>query len=290
MKTRRWLVAATALVFAAAAVRLLVDQAVLIGAGALLHPARRAVSIATPSSCVDQIFEGLDTKLVGWLCRAEGPRRGTVVYLHGVADSHASAVGVVQRFVPRGFDVVAYDSRAHGRSSGEFCTYGFYEKEDLRRVIDALEPGPVVLVGTSLGAAVALQHAARDRRVAAVVAAESFSDLRTVAAERAPSFFTDSVIARAFEVAERKAGFRVDDVSPVRAAADITVPVMVVHGAVDIETPPAHSARILAALSCPKRLILVPNAGHNRSLRSDVWDEIERWLDDHPHLTEPTTP
>jgi pimeloyl-ACP methyl ester carboxylesterase len=48
--------------------------------------------------------------------------------------------------------VIAYDSRRHGESGGDVCTYGYYEKEDLRRVIDALERGPVVLMGTSLGA------------------------------------------------------------------------------------------------------------------------------------------
>ena len=72
--------------------------------------------------------------------------------------------------------MIAYDSRAHGDSQGDACTYGFFEKEDLHRVIDTLGPGPVVLIGTSLGAAVALQEAADDRRVSAVVAAETFSD------------------------------------------------------------------------------------------------------------------
>jgi hypothetical protein len=52
-----------------------------------------------------------------------------------------SAVGVIQRFVPRGFDVVAYDSRAHGESDGDACTYGFFEKQDLRRVLDTVRPG-----------------------------------------------------------------------------------------------------------------------------------------------------
>src|SRR6185436_14421434 len=112
--------------------------------------------------------------------------RGTIVYLHGVADNHSSAAGVIRRFLPRGFLVIAYDSRAHGDSDGAACTYGFYEKADLRRVIDALPPGPVALIGTSLGAAVAVQAAAGDSRVTTVVAAETFSDLRTVATERAP--------------------------------------------------------------------------------------------------------
>ena len=43
---------------------------------------------------------------------------------------------MADHFLARGFDVVAYDSRAHGESEGDVCTYGFYEKEDLRRVLD----------------------------------------------------------------------------------------------------------------------------------------------------------
>src|SRR5438128_11590183 len=100
-------------------------------------------------------------------------------------------------FVPRGFDVVAYDSRAHGESDGDICTYGFFEKNDLHRVLDTVDDGPVVLLGTSLGAAVAILEAADDQRVATVVAAETFADLRTVATERAPFFFTAATIRKA---------------------------------------------------------------------------------------------
>ena len=61
---------------------------------------------------------------------------------------------------------VAYDSRAHGESEGDVCTYGFFEKRDLHQVLDSIGPGPIALVGTSRGAAVALQEAAEDARVA----------------------------------------------------------------------------------------------------------------------------
>jgi hypothetical protein len=60
-----------------------------------------------------------------------------------------------------------------------------------------------VLLGASLGAAVALQEAAEDPRVSAVVAAETFSDLRIVAAERAPFFFTRGIIGKALKLAEQ---------------------------------------------------------------------------------------
>lgn len=250
------------------------------GAGALLHPGRRPLTIARPAGCTDETFAGAEVRLQGWRCAAAAARRGTIVYLHGVADNRAGAAGVAERFGPSGFDVVAYDSRAHGASDGDACTYGFHEKADLARVLDTLAPGPVVLVGASLGAAVALQTAAVDPRVSAVIAAETFSDLRTVAAERAPWIIKAGSFGRALAVAERRGRFRVDDVNPARAAASIAVPVFLVHGEADRETPPAHSRRVFEALAGPRRLEIVPGAGHSQSLVPRVWDDIVRWLDE----------
>ena len=280
MTARRWeFVGGTFVAVALVAWAAAPSQLAAAGAGGLLHPARRHVTAATPSTCANATFTGEGVVLKGWQCHASVPHRATLVYLHGVADNRSSSVGVIDRFGKRGFDVIAYDSRAHGDSSGNVCTYGFYEKQDLHRVIDTIERGPIVLVGTSLGAAVALQEAALDSRVAAVVAAETFSDLRTVATERAPFVFTARIIDRAFRLAEQQGHFDVDAVSPAAAAARIEIPVLLVHGADDADTPADHSRRVFAALAGPKRLIVVPGARHNESLRPDVWNEAERWLE-----------
>ena len=250
-----------------------------VGAGALLHPARRHVSVQTPPSCRDVEFSSGDVVLAGWHCPAKRLRRGVVVYLHGIADNRASGVGIIDRFVTRGFDVVTYDSRAHGESTGTACTYGIQEKHDLRRVLDTLEPGPVVVLGTSLGAAVALQAAAEDSRISSVVAAEIFSDLRTVATERAPFPLKGWALDRVFDRARRDGGLDVNSASPVAAATRVTVPVLLVHGADDVDTHPAHSRRVFAALKGQKRLLIVPGRAHNRSLHGDVWQEIDTWVD-----------
>jgi pimeloyl-ACP methyl ester carboxylesterase len=148
-------------------------------------------------------------------------------------------------------------------------------------LLDSVSHRPIVLIGTSLGAAVALQEAAVDPRVRAVVAAETFPDLRSVATERAPWFFTNNTIRQSFEIAERQAHFRVEEVSPVRAAANIHVPVLLIHGAADVDTRPAHSERVLAALRCDKPLIVVPGAAHDQSLRGNVWATIDDWIVAH---------
>ena len=75
--------------------------------------------------------------------------------------------------------------------------------------------------------------------------------------------------------------FDVDEVSPLRAAPLITMPVLIVHGADDLDTRPDHSRRVFVALGGPKRLVIVPGAAHNRSLRPDVWRTIEDWIDQY---------
>lgn len=250
-----------------------------LGAGGLLHPWRRTTIARMPSACQETEFAGDGVTLRGWRCGSPTPAPGTIVYLHGIADNRSSASGAIERFTPRGFQVIAYDSRAHGQSGGEACTYGVFEKRDLRAVIDRLHPGPIVLIGTSLGGAVALLEAADDPRVAAVIAAETFSDLRTVATERAPFVFTRGSIERAFRLAEEQGRFTVDAAAPAAAAPRVKAAVLLIHGNADRETSPDHSRRIFDALTSRKHLIRVPGAGHNQSLGGEVWTEIDRWID-----------
>ena len=259
-----------------------------IAAGGLLHPARTVNQHQRPDQCEEAALAGADIALKGWRCHAAGQPRATVIYLHGVADNRGSAIGAISRFSSRGYDVIAYDSRAHGESEGAACTYGYFEKHDLMRIIDTVEHQPVVLIGTSLGAAVALQAAALDSRIAALVSAETFSDLRTVAAERAPSVLTDGLIAKAFRVAEASVHFQVDAVSPMASAKHIHVPVLLIHGANDLETSPAHSDRVFSALSGRKRLIRVEGAAHNGSLRAEsVWAEIDAFIEQSVQSAKP---
>jgi len=121
-RRRRQAIGAAALLALAIACALAAQPFVArAGAAALLHPARRRVAQPAPAGCVETAFAGEGVRLAGWRCDAAPRRRGTIVYLHGIADNRTSARGVVDRFRPRGFTVFAYDSRAHGESDGEVC-------------------------------------------------------------------------------------------------------------------------------------------------------------------------
>ena len=265
-------------ILSAAGIGFAATQLATIAAGALLYPHRTFAARTPPDGCIERRFDGVEGVLDGWECKTpHAPKRGTIIYLHGIADNRGSVTGALGTFLPIGFDVIAYDGRAHGTSQGDRCTYGYFEKQDLQRVIDQLGVDNVILVGHSLGAAIALQAAAIEPRVRAVIAASTFSDLRTIATERA--FYMPSwSLAPAFARAERDGQFVIDEVSPVKAAARITVPVLLVHGGSDDATPPSHSERVAAALRGPKKLIVVPESGHNNVLTQPVWARIVEWL------------
>jgi pimeloyl-ACP methyl ester carboxylesterase len=229
-------------------------------------------------------FSSGSERLEGWLFRGDGERRGLVVYLHGIADNRQSGVGVAERLLPRGYDVFSFDARAHGLSSGSACTYGLHERHDVSRALDAVGASRAILLGHSLGAAVALQAAAVDPRVTAVVAASAFSDLPTIVRERArwlllPGSYVEAALARAGE----EARFSPADASPLALADRIAVPVLLLHGAADGKTPPSHSQRIHAALRGPRRLVQLPGVGHDEILgREEAWREIVSFLEDSP--------
>jgi pimeloyl-ACP methyl ester carboxylesterase len=249
------------------------------GANALLHPARRPVGAAPALAHRDLAVDAGDgVTLRGWLFpAAAAPRAGTVVYLHGVADNRASGVWLAERLVPHGFDVVVYDGRAHGESTGDACTYGFLEKRDLSRVLDRLGVDRAIVVGVSLGAAVALQAAPEDPRIAGVVSVATFSSLDEIARVRVGKLASEGQIREALALSERQGRFRVGEVSPIAAAPRIRAPVLVVYGDDDQETPPDESLRVYAALAGPKQLATVRGAGHDDALPK-AWPTVEAWL------------
>jgi alpha-beta hydrolase superfamily lysophospholipase len=249
------------------------------GARAIVRPVRRPVNRRPSIPFRPFAFHSQGLRLKGWRFPTSTQRRGVVVYLHGIADNRQSAIGIAQRLGPLGYDVIPYDGRAHGRSDGRFCTYGYYEKGDLVRALDALGERRVVLLGHSLGAAIALQAAAIEPRVIGVIAASTFADLPSIVEDRAPWFVPESDVQAALRRAGEIARFIPSEASPLLAAPHIHVPVALLHGGADRETRPRHSWRVYDRLTCDKELRIFKGIGHDEILGVPaVWVEIDAFL------------
>ncbi|MBK7258893.1 MAG: alpha/beta fold hydrolase [Ignavibacteriae bacterium] len=207
-----------------------------------------------------------------WFIPAGGTPRGTVIFLHGVSECVIVGLPVARRLHDAGFNVFLYDSRRHGDSGGRFCTYGFYEKHDTSTVISYLEDrkdiqiGKIGLMGSSMGAAVAIQVAALDPRVSSVLAESGFATLRTVYDEyqkrivKVPWHYLRNIVIKR---SEHIAHFKASAVSPLEAVRNVRVPILFMHGTTDNLIRHTYTERVYANANEPKELWLIQGARHN---------------------------
>lgn len=199
----------------------------------------------------------------------------TVVISHGITWSLYGSVKYAALFRKRGYNVLLYDLRNHGRSGGSNTTFGFYEKYDLKAVVDwafaRLGPGGKVgTLGESLGAGITLQHAAIDARIAFSIADCPFSDLTELFNYRLkqeyhlPAF---PLLNVASLISGFLTGMRFETISPIRAMSKIETPILFIHGKEDRYICPEMSVALYNAKTHgPRQLYLAPNAGHAQSL------------------------
>ncbi len=200
----------------------------------------------------------------------QGSKR-CVVLSHGITYTRYGSVKYMGIFRKLGFNILIYDLRHHGNSGGKNTTFGFYEKYDLATLFDWLEKreGQGILIGThgeSMGAAISLQHAAIDPRVAFVVEDCSYSDMPAQIAYRLkveyhlgrfPFFYLASLGCKILT------GMYFHQVSPLRDVAMIGAPVLFIHGAEDDYIPPTMAKKLCEAkVKGVRQLYLAPNAAH----------------------------
>ena len=213
-------------------------------------------------------------RLFGWFIAADRAPKGTIIYLHGVGDNKMSGLTLAKVFHDHDFNVVMYDSRAHGESEGKYCTFGYYEKYDVVKAVEwviergrAQGPatGRIGVFGTSMGAAIAIQAAGIEPRIEAVVSEGCFTNLRTITVDyqkrllRLPWHFLRNI---AIKRAENRAKFRHHDVSPLKAVPDVRAPILFIHGTADTYIKYQYSQKLYAAANQPKELFLVDFANH----------------------------
>jgi alpha-beta hydrolase superfamily lysophospholipase len=212
--------------------------------------------------------------------------RGTVFVLPGIRDSKESMRGWGEMLVGDGYRAVLVDLRGQGRSTGAYLTYGVQESADLSQVLDTLTAqnvvaGPFGVMGNSYGAATAIEWAAHDRRIEAVVAVSPFASLRAIVPAYgilpAPGSFVNRIIALAGD----RGGFDPDAASPVDAIARTAAPVLLIHGRSDARIASWHSERIHEAGAGHSELVLVDGEGHETvgaAPRTHLADRSKRWF------------
>jgi hypothetical protein len=239
--------------------------------------------------------------LRGWKVRPANPSAANspgansgsswVLLFHGVADNRIGVLEHARILLLAGYNVTMMDARAHGASEGPMATYGWLERNDTKAIVNALEasehPRHLFVLGESMGAGIALQSAAVEPRIEAVVAEASFANLQEAAYDYAglrrypwlgKTWFAPGTWTMLYR-GESLAGFPAAEVSPEKAVAARAFPVFLICDANDVALPCRHTKRIYDAAVGPKQIWIVPRAYHTAALGYEPVEFRRRVLD-----------
>jgi len=185
-----------------------------------------------------------------------------------------------QFLAARGYVVIQPNYRGSSGYGKEFLGQNAFHEwrrvmSDIRDSADWLvkqglaDPKRMAIVGWSYGAYAALQSAAMDARYKAVVAIAPVTDLKQL--RRDAEGFREEKINQD----EIGKGDQLVEGSPIRHAADIHAPVLLVHGTLDGNVSYDHSKHMLAALQ---------RAGGTADLLT--FDDLDHQLDDSDARTQ----
>lgn len=231
--------------------------------------------------------------LIGDLHRRHDEVGPALVLCHGMESTRGGTkqTALVERFVPKGWSVLRFDFSYVGESGGRFEDLTISgEVDDALGALDFLaefSPSLRVLVGSSLGGAVAL--------IAAAHAPERVDAVATIAAVADPAIFTATLSSdelsrwrregkRRWRDGWMKSSFLSDleSIDILGCVHRIAKPLLVMHGTADDVVPFEHARRIAAAASGEVRLEAFPGVMHRfeePGALEMLLATVEEWLE-----------
>ena len=191
-------------------------------------------------------------RLAGWFIpSAQGTEAKTLILLHGYPADKGNILPALA-FLHKKYNLFLFDFRYLGQSGGNYSTIGAKETQDLKAAIEFLKGRGIQEVGVwgfSLGGAVALMTATETSEIKAIVSESSYAELAPLASElyqipliRYPLGRLTTLWARIF------LGMDVKNVSPLKSAEKLQIPVLLIHSTHDEVISFKHALLLKTAL------------------------------------------
>lgn len=209
--------------------------------------------------------------------------RGVVAVFPGFGRAKASHLSTAKILNELGYDALLVDFYGTGGSKGSYTTIGWLEAHDVgtaaRHARLLAGAKPVVLLGTSMGAAAVMRAVALGEARPDAVVLES------------PYLRFLSSVKRRFELMRFPVttpfaewmvvwgsllhGFNAFSMNPVEYAREVKVPALALFGEEDLTIKPDEARELYDAIAGPKTLKIFPGIGHNMlsEWRPDEWRE-----------------
>ncbi|HHT57724.1 alpha/beta hydrolase [Herbinix luporum] len=198
--------------------------------------------------------------------------KNIAILCHGFSQCKYKSLIYAEIFIKMGFAVLIYDHRNHGLSGKAYTSMGYYEKYDLKKLVDWCLKAygsdcKIITHGESMGATTVLLHLGIDDRVICTIADCAYSDLKELLIHQLKSYYHLPKLLIPIEsfITYLRAGFRYEDVSCESVIRKVKTPVLFIHGKKDSYVPAIMSKKMYKSKERNKALYLVAGAGHGKS-------------------------
>ncbi|WP_175991133.1 alpha/beta hydrolase [Bacillus sp. Marseille-Q1617] len=220
------------------------------------------------------------------------PHKRYMIFAHGVTENKLNSIKYMNMFIKKGFNAIIYDHRRHGGSGGSTTSYGYYEKYDLKAVVDELiqREGKDVffgLHGESMGAATVLLFGGSVEDCADFYIADCpYSDFAEQLAYRmsvelkVPARFLLPLVSRTLKFRE---GYSLKELSPISVIGNIQKPVLFIHSMEDDYILPKMTEDLFHKKQGAKMMHLDFRGTHAQSYNEDpekYEGVVQRFLDE----------
>ena len=210
-----------------------------------------------------------------------------VIYLHGNSSSRIEGFRNAPDLLKNGINVVIFDFAGCGLSEGEYISLGWFEKDDVKLIIDFVEKLPGVLGiglwGRSMGAATTMFYAHSDPRIKAICMDSPFSDFKLLAKELCsryitlPNFVLATTMSFVKNTVKDKCGLDIDKLKPILYANKTKTPAFFLHAVAD-ELISLEQTLKLVENYAGEKFINVVEGGHNSLRQKHVLEKITNFF------------
>lgn len=217
--------------------------------------------------------------LKGWFFPAKSDK--VIILISGIFNSRFNedyyTVPLAQELHAQGYNLVLYDSRAHGESEGKLVTYGIKESQDIISVVNfakakGFDGSKIGIIGDSLGAISLLLASPQLQDIGALVVDSGATDIRVILTgvlqneNHIPAVFNSGT----FWFMKYIYDINVDEIKPIDSLAKIPQrKFLFLHGALDRAIPLSNSNELLQKANPSSKLVIFPTGDHIETYKND---------------------
>ncbi|MBI5207572.1 MAG: alpha/beta hydrolase [Candidatus Firestonebacteria bacterium] len=211
------------------------------------------IPIAQRINYEEVTFKTDDGKNLWGILSLSRDKKGTIIYFHGNAGNIYNRFDIIYNIQKQGFNVLAFDYRGYGKSSGEPDEEGLYK--DGKAAFDYILNHPlidknnIIFLGESLGGAVAVHLAQNTKFCKAIILISTFTSIQDMSKEIF-SIFPLYIFSKS----------KYDSIKKIK---NISVPILIIHGTQDDIVPFSHGEKLFKQANNPKNFIPIKGAQHN---------------------------